>query len=88
MSILSNLQRLIAYTQALATENADLRGQLATALANDAADAQTIADAQLAAEAANIRIAELQILADTDITEDAELQALLDSVLPAEVPSL
>lgn len=88
MTIISSVQRLVTYTQATVAENADLKNQLAVALGNDKADAQTIADAQLAAEAANIRITELQILADTDITEDAELQALIDSVLPTEDPTV
>jgi hypothetical protein len=85
MTIISSVQRLVKYTQSTVAENADLKNQLAVALGNDKADAQTIADAQLAAEAANIRITELQTLADTDITEDAELQALIDSALPTEV---
>jgi hypothetical protein len=87
MSLNSSVQRLVKYTQTVLAENADLKNQLATALANDKADAQTIADAQLAAEVANIKISELQGLADFDIAEDAELESLIGSVLPAEEPT-
>lgn len=83
MSIVSSVQRLVTYTQSVVVENADLKNQLAAALANDKADAETIAAARLAAEAANAKINELQVLADTDVAEDAEVQALIDSILPS-----
>jgi hypothetical protein len=72
---------------ALLSENASLKEQLATALANDAADAQSVADAQADAEvaraAADVAIAEtarLQSIVDADTAEDAALDALLSSL--------
>ena len=72
---------------ALLTENASLKEQLAAALANDVADAQAAADAQLAAEvaratadAAVAETARLQGIVDADVTEDAALEALLGSL--------
>ena len=61
LSILESIQRIISETvkiftqvDALKTENAALAQSLADALANDAADAQAIADAQAAADAAKL----------------------------------
>jgi len=71
---------------------AELSEALAAALANDAADAETIAAAQADAEAAKAvaadataKVAELQALADADATEDAAITALLDAVSPPGV---
>jgi predicted acyltransferase (DUF342 family) len=79
---------------ALLTENASLKEQLAAALANDVADAQAAADAQSAAEVArataDAAVAEttrLQGIVDADATEDAALEALLGSLeAPAAAP--
>jgi predicted acyltransferase (DUF342 family) len=72
---------------ALLTENASLKEQLAAALANDVADAQAAAAAQAAAEVArataDAAVAEtvrLQGIVDADATEDAALEALLGSL--------
>jgi len=79
---------------ALLTENASLKEQLAAALANDVADAQAAAAAQDAAEVArataDAAVAEtvrLQGIVDADVTEDAALEALLGSLeAPAAPP--
>jgi hypothetical protein len=82
----------------LQTERAELKAELATtkeqlvaALENDAADADAIAAAhadagaaRAAATEAAAKVQELQALADEDATEDAAINAVLDSVeLPA-----
>jgi len=82
---------------------AELEAALATALQNDAADAAAIAEqtakaeaatqeataAKQAAEAAAVKVAELQGLADADLAEDEAINAALDAGeaalgLPAE----
>ena len=74
----------------LKTELAATKQQLADALANDAADAATIATAQTKADTAKAEaqtakdaLAPLQELADTDATEDSSIDQALESV---EVP--
>ena len=99
MSVLTDLARrvinyLLGREQTLLQEIADLQEQLATALANDAADAAAIAAAQEAAAAAQAAAeqamaanAPLQALADADTAEDAELQAILGAVTLPEEPA-
>jgi hypothetical protein len=96
MSVLvSRLKAVIEYFQsgeaALKAELATAQEALAAALANDAADAETIAAAKAEAEAARVaadeaatKVSELQGLVDADSEEDAAITALLDSV---ELPS-
>jgi len=96
MSVLvSRLRAVIQYFQtgeaALKAELATAQEALAAALANDAADAETIAAAKAEAEAARAaadeaaaKASELQSLVDADTEEDEAITALLDSV---ELPS-
>lgn len=97
MTVLTDLARrvvnyLLGREQTLLQEIADLREQLATALANDAADAAAIAAAQEAAAAAQAladqavaQAADLQALATADQAEDEELAAIFGAVpLPME----
>ena len=94
-ALVSRIQSVIEYFQndkvALSAELAATKDALATALASDAADAETIAQAQAdaatataAAEAAATKAAELQTIVDADTEEDAAITALLDSV---EIPA-
>jgi hypothetical protein len=94
-ALVSRIQSIIEYFQndkvALTAELAATKEALAVALSNDAADAETIAQAQAdaaaaheAAEAAATKAAELQGLVDADTEEDAAITALLDSV---EIPA-
>jgi hypothetical protein len=69
------------------SELATTKEALATALANDAADAEAVATATAAAEAAaaaskeaEAKAAGLQELVDADAEEDAAISAALDSV--------
>jgi len=94
----SRIKRLFDRAKLAIVENlelkatiADLSAQLADALANDAADAQAIAAAQSeamiafeAAEVARAAVAPLQAAFDADADEDAQINALLDSVDPQE----
>jgi regulator of replication initiation timing len=95
MALLARVTQLIEYftleRENLLTENATLKEQLATALANDAADAEAIASAQGAAaeakaslEAAQGQNAELQSAISADVAEDEQIEALISSVLPQE----
>ncbi len=101
MSIISSVKALIEYTQSLGTDKAklsqdlaDTQQQLAAALANDKADAETIA-------AANVKYDELQATANADkdkaaqlegtiaslVADNAEADALIAAILPkTEVP--
>lgn len=79
----------------LLEENAQLKEQLAQALANDVADAEAIAAAQAEAEAARAvadeakaKSEELQTLVDADTAEDAQILALLDATLPPSEPTV
>jgi hypothetical protein len=79
----------------LLEENAQLKEQLAQALANDVADASAIAAAQAEAEAARVvadeakaKSEELQTLVDEDTAEDAQILALLDATLPPSEPTV
>ena len=94
-ALVARIQSVITYFQngeaALTAELATTKEALATALASDAADAETIAQAQADAaaahaahEAAAAKASELQTLVDADTEEDAAITALLDSV---EIPS-
>ena len=94
-ALVSRIQSVIEYFQndkvALSAELAATKEALAAALASDAADAETIAQAQAdaatataAAEAAATKAAELQTIVDADTEEDAAITALLDSV---EIPA-
>jgi len=94
----SRIKRLFDRAKLAIVENlelkatiADLSAQLADALANDAADAQAIATAQSeamiafeAAEVAKAAVAPLQAAFDADVSEDEQINALLDSVDPQE----
>ena len=71
---------------------AQLSEELATALANVAASAEAIAaaeqaaaDAAIARDAAIAKSAELQALVDSDTTEDASINELVDGVINAPV---
>lgn len=82
---------LLGEKTALLEENAQLKDQLAQALANDRADAEAILAAQVAADAARdvaadakAKSAELQTLVDADVAEDEQIIALLDATLPSE----
>ena len=94
MSInLEKLTQLVGYNAQLIQEKADLRQQLATALASDVADAQAIADAQAKAteaqaeaQTAKEAIAPLQSAIDADTYEDAKVKVLLDSVVIPVAP--
>lgn len=75
----------------LKQEIASLKDNLATSLANDAADAQAISEAKTQAEAAKVEadnakqaIAPLQAVIDADATEDEQVNTLLDSVVIPE----
>jgi len=94
----SRIRRLFDRAKLAIVENlelkatvANLSSQLADALANDAADAEAIATAQAeatiafeAAEVARAAVAPLQAAFDADADEDAQINALLDSVDPQE----
>lgn len=71
----------------LKQQNADLSAELAIAKANDASDAQAIAEAQAEAEQAQAEaqvakdaVAPLQAALDADVSEDEQVNALLDSL--------
>ena len=94
-ALVARIQSVIEYFQtdkvALTAELAATKEALAVALGNDAADAETIAQAEADAaaaheahEAAAAKVAELQGLVDADSEEDAAISALLDSV---EIPA-
>ena len=94
-ALVARIQTVIEYFQngeaALSAELAATKEALAVALGNDAADAETIAQAhadaeaaRVAAEAAATKASELQSLVDADTEEDAAITALLDSV---EIPA-
>jgi hypothetical protein len=79
----------------LLAENADLKGRLAVALANDAADLETIAAAEsAAAEAvatATAAVAEterLVALVEADTAEDAALEELLSTLEASVAPAV
>jgi hypothetical protein len=85
---------LLSEKTKLLEENAQLKEQLAQALANDVADASAIAAAQAEAEAARVvadeakaKSEELQTLVDEDTAEDAQILALLDATLPPSEPT-
>ena len=94
----SRIKRLFDRAKLAIVENielkatvANLSSQLADALANDAADAEAIATAQSeatiafeAAEVARAAVAPLQAAFDADVSEDEQINALLDSVDPQE----
>lgn len=65
-----------------AAEIAVLRNQLAEAKADDADAAAAAAEAAASAEAAAGKIAELQALADADVTEDQQIRDLLAAYQP------
>jgi hypothetical protein len=83
------LNALKVENAALLIETAHLKQQLAAALANDAADAQAIADATVAAQAAkaqastaNAEIIRLNAELAADDYDDAALEALLGAYEP------
>ena len=78
---------LTSSKEGLLAENAELKTQLADALADDAADAETIAAAEAAAvearavaEAAVAESERLRGLVEADTAEDAALEELLSSL--------
>jgi hypothetical protein len=93
MSVLSDrvakvVKFLLDEKAALLAELAAAKEALAVALSNDASDAEAIATAKAEAQAANSAAQEaqavaaaLQELADADATEDAAINATLDSVV-------
>ena len=97
-NFVNRLSRVLSYYQGerqrLLDQVAYLQGQLAAALANDAADAEAIAaaeeaaaDARSTAEAATAEAERLQALVDADVAEDAAIEAALSEVeaqLPVE----
>jgi DNA repair exonuclease SbcCD ATPase subunit len=92
MSVLSDrvvavIQFLQAGESSLRQELADVKAQLADALAKDAADAETVANAQAEAQSSRAaadefaaKVTELQAIADADTAEDAAITAALDAV--------
>jgi hypothetical protein len=85
MSVVDSVKRLAdAYVAAVA-ENATVKQQLADAMADDAADDAAVAAAQQAATDAQAKVDALQALADADMAEDANIQALVDAALPPAV---
>lgn len=83
--LLEKVTQLINAFKAQVAENADLKTQLAEALADDAADEAAIAEAQAAAEEARVRAESLQVAVDADLVEDSEITAAIDAVLPQVV---
>jgi chromosome segregation ATPase len=100
MSIITSVKALVEYAQNLGADKAKLsqelastQQQLATALANDKADADTIA-------AANLKYDELQASANADkdkaaqlegtiaglVKDDAEAEALIAAIVPQPQP--
>ena len=86
----SRIQKIVSVLtgryDALVSENVDLKQRLADALANDAADAETItaaqaelAEAKATAEYALAETSRLQALVDADNAEDAALDEFLKS---------
>jgi hypothetical protein len=80
MAILAAVQKVIAYAQTLVSDKAklaqqlaDTQQELATALADDKADAEAI-------DSANAKAIELQKLADAETAKVAELQATVASM--------
>jgi hypothetical protein len=112
MAIISTVQKVVSYAKQLearikellesgaasASTIAELRANLATALANDVADAEAIAaakadaeaalalaaEAQATAAAANLKVSELEALLAEDAAEDAEVKMLVDALVPVE----
>lgn len=92
MSILSDrviaaVQKFLSDKAGLKQELAQVKEQLAAALASDVADAESIAAARAeaataveAAATAVAKVAELQALADADVAEDEMISAALDSL--------
>jgi hypothetical protein len=95
-NFVSRLTRVLAYyqgeRQTLLDRVAELREQLAAALADDVADDEAVAAAQAealaareVAEAAAGQVGALQELVDADVAEDAALDAALAEV-EAQIP--
>ncbi|MGL5062340.1 MAG: hypothetical protein ACRC62_20375 [Microcoleus sp.] len=82
MSVVDSVKRLADAYVASATEIATLKQQLADAMANDAADAAAVQEAQLAATEALAKANSLQQMVDADALEDADIQAIVDTALP------
>lgn len=93
----TRLARVLAYYQGerqnLLDQVAQLQDRLAVALADDAADEETVtaavaeaAAAREVAAAATAEAARLQALVDADVTEDAAIEAALAEV-EAQIPT-
>jgi hypothetical protein len=85
----SLLELIVSVVAGKEGEIADLKEQLATALADDAADDEAVAQAQADAAAAReladtaaAEAAELKAKVEADEAEDAEIRAYLESKLP------
>jgi hypothetical protein len=88
MSVVQSVKRLADAYLVVVTENATLKEDLADALADDPASEIEIEAAKGEATAAKAKVAELQALVDADTLEDADIQALVDSALPMEPPTV
>ena len=87
------LDRIVAVIAKFQSDEADLRQQLADALAKDAADAQTIADAQAAAQAASDRakaaedlVSQLKANAEASADEVAAIDKYVSSLEAPAAP--
>jgi hypothetical protein len=85
----SLLELIVSVVAGKESEIADLKEQLAIALADDAADDEAVAQAQADAAAAReladtaaAEAAELKAKVEADEAEDAEIRAYLESKLP------
>jgi hypothetical protein len=85
MSIVNSVKRLNDAYVAAITDLATVKQKLADALADDAADDAAIAAAQEAANTAKAKADELKAAVDTDIAEDADIEALIAATLPPAV---
>jgi hypothetical protein len=100
-TLLARISRVLAYygneRQSLLVQVADLRGQLAIALANDKSDQETIAQAQAEAAAAKATAADavaaqekLQAIVDANATTEAAIDSLLTPIeanIPTDAPA-
>lgn len=99
-TLLARISRVLAYynneRQSLLVQVADLKGQLATSLANDKSDQETIAQAQADAAAANATAEaavaaqeKLQAIVDANATTEAAIDSLLtpiEATIPVDSP--
>jgi peptidoglycan hydrolase CwlO-like protein len=100
-TLLARINRVLAYynneRQSLLAQVADLKDQLATALASEKADEATIAQAQsdaaaakAAADEATATQAKLQATVDADASTEAAIDSVLspiEATIPADAPA-